>query len=322
MDDAHAFWITDAGVGKILPELLRPPGAGEVRVRTLYSAVSRGTEALVFRGSVPPSEWARMRSPHQDGDLPAPVKYGYASAGVVEAGPPELLGRQVFCLYPHQDCYVVPADDVHPLPDGLEPRRAVLAANLETAINGVWDAGIGCGDRIAVVGAGTVGCLVAWLAARTPGTDVQLIDLDAAKARVAAALGIGFASPQQARGEADVVFHTSGAPQGLVTALALAGFESTVVEMSWYGSAAVPLPLGEAFHSQRLTLRSSQVGAVPADRRARWSRARRLELALRLLGDERLDVLLTGDAPFRELPQLMARLADAPGGVLCQVIRY
>jgi NADPH:quinone reductase-like Zn-dependent oxidoreductase len=322
MDDAHAFWITDIGVGKILSEPLPSLRADEVRVRALYSGVSRGTESLVFRGSVPRNEWARMRAPHQAGEFPAPVKYGYASAGVVEDGPAELVGRHVFCLYPHQDRYVVPAADVHALPEGLDPRRAILAANLETAINGIWDAGIGCGDRIAVVGAGTVGCLVAWLAARTPGSEVQLIDPDPAKARVAATLGIEFARPEQARGDVDVAFHTSGAPGGLVTALGLAGFESTVVEMSWYGSATVPLPLGGGFHSQRLTLRSSQVGSVPADRRARWSRARRLDLALRLLVDERLDVLLTGEAPFTELPQLMTRLAGSPSGVLCQVIRY
>jgi len=317
---ARAFWTVAPGVGEIREEALPTPRSGEVLVETLFSGISRGTESLVFQGRVPSSEHERMRAPHQAGSFPFPVKYGYLNVGQVIEGPAPLVGRAVFCLHPHQTRYVVPADAVVPLPDGVAPARAVLAGNLETAINGVWDAELRVGDRVAVVGAGVVGCLVAWLAARIPGTRVELIDVAPARARVAAALGVAFATPEAARGDADVVVHASGAPAGLVTALSLAGQESTVVEMSWYGDQQVELPLGGAFHSRRLTLRSSQVGGLFAPQRARWSLRRRLTLALSLLQDPVLDVLVDGEGRFDELPVILPRLVA--GQTLCYRLRY
>lgn len=319
--EALAFWVVAPGRGEIRPVALPVPGTHEVLVRTLYSGISRGTESLVFAGRVPPSEQRRMRAPFQEGDFPGPVKYGYASVGIVQQGPPALRGRTVFCLHPHQTHYVVPAAAVTVLPDGVPAARAVLAANLETAVNGLWDASPAIGDRIAVVGGGVVGCLVAWLAARIPGCQVELVDVDPARGAVAAALGVPFAIPPRARRDADLLVHASGTAAGLATALDLAGFEATVLEMSWYGEGEVPVPLGRAFHSQRLTLRSSQVGAVATPQRARWNHARRLALALSLLAAPELDVLVSGEAGFAELPELMPRLA-APGAVLCQRIRY
>ncbi|MCP5149897.1 MAG: dehydrogenase [Chromatiales bacterium] len=309
---ARAFWVTTPGRGEIRDEVLPTPGADEVEVRALASGISRGTETLVFRGEVPPSEHQRMRAPFQCGEFPAPVKYGYASVGMVEDGPPALRGRAVFCLHPHQTRYVVPASAVLPLPDDLPPGRAVLAANLETAINGLWDGGPRVGDRISVVGAGTVGCLVGWLAGRIPGCEVTLVDVEPARAEVARALGLRFATPDTAPGEADLVVHASGAPEGLVTALGLAGLEATVLEMSWFGSREVTLPLGAAFHARRLTLRASQVGQVAGARRARWSHRRRLALALDLLGDPALDAVVTDECTFEALPRTMALLAS-PG---------
>jgi hypothetical protein len=322
---ARAFWSSGRGTGEIRPAQLAPPQASEVLVRALYSAVSRGTESLVFRGAVPPSEHQRMRAPFQEGSFDGPVKYGYSSVGVVESGPDNLLGRAVFCLHPHQTRFVVPAAAVHPLPPAVPPQRAVLAANLETAINGLWDAAPGIGDRIAVVGGGVVGLLVAWLAAGIPGCAVELVDTNPARAPVAAALGAAFAGVETATPEADVVIHASGNPDGLPVALALAGSEATVLEMSWYGSRSVTVPLGEAFHSRRLVLRSSQVGAIAPGQRARWSHARRLGLALALLADPRLDVLVTGETPFEELPALLARLAGGDASLrdsLCERIVY
>ncbi len=291
-------------------------------MRNLHSGVSRGTEMLVYRGEVPASEFERMRAPFQSGDFPAPVKYGYASVGVVEQGPAGLAGRTVFCLHPHQTRYVVPAEAVLVLPPGVPAARAVLAANLETAINALWDASPRIGDRIAVVGAGVVGLLVAWLATRMPGCEVEVIDTEAARAGVAARLGIAFAAPGTARGEADLVLHASGDPQGLVTALGLAGFEARVIELSWYGRRAVALPLGEAFHARRLQLRSSQVGQVAAPQRSRWNHRRRLALALSLLAAPELDALITDSAPFDELPAVLARLAAGAPRTLCQRIDY
>jgi len=322
LGESRAFWIESRGRGEIHTETLTAPGPGDALVRTLHSAVSRGTETLVFRGEVPESEFSRMRAPFQCGDFPAPLKYGYASVGVVEQGPPALQGRTVFCLYPHQTHYVVPADALHPVPGDVPPARAVLAANLETAVNVLWDAAPRIGDRIAVVGAGVVGLLVGWLAARIPGCEVQMIDTQPGRAAIADTLGIAFATPGAARGDADVVVHASGNPQGLVTALGLAAFEARVVEASWYGDQAVPLPLGAAFHARRLQLISSQVGHVAAAQRSRWDHRRRMALALSLLVADELDALVTDSAPFDQLPAVLERLSAGPSSTLCQRIDY
>jgi 2-desacetyl-2-hydroxyethyl bacteriochlorophyllide A dehydrogenase len=324
---ARACWLVQAGRAELRTQTLHEPADGEVLVRTLHSGISRGTEMLVFRGEVPASEHQRMRAPFQQGDFPWPLTYGYSSVGVVEQGPPALQGRAVFCLHPHQDRYVVPAAAVHPLPEDVPPARAVLAANLETAVNALWDGAPRVGDRIAVVGGGAVGLLVAWLAGRLPGCRVQLVDLQPARAALAQRLGVGFALPDEASGDADLVVHASGQGAGLQTALRLAGFEATVLELSWYGTRAVELPLGQAFHARRLVLKSSQVGHVAAARRARWDHAQRLRLALRLLADPVLDALVTGASPFDELPALLARLAAGGGAgtaadTICHRIDY
>ena len=292
-------------------------------MRTLHSGISRGSETLVYRGEVPVSEYGRMRAPFQSGDFPGPVKYGYSSVGVVEAGPAALRGRAVFCLFPHQSRYVVPADAVHLLPDGVPPARAVLAANLETAINALWDAAPLLGDRISVVGGGAVGLLIAWLAGRLPGCTVQVVDTQVARREVAQRLGVDFAVPEAARGEADLVVHASGRTEGLATALRLAAFEATVVELSWYGQREVSVALGGAFHSRRLTLKSSQVSQVAVAQRSRWSHRRRIELALSLLTDRTLDALITDAAPFEALPAVLARLAASDSDTtLCHRIDY
>lgn len=319
---ARAFWIASPGHGEIRPEHLPSPSADEVVVRTLYSGVSRGTEALVFQGRVPASEYQRMRAPFQSGDFPAPVKYGYANVGQVEQGPPELLHQNVFALYPHQTRYVVPAQSVYVLPESVPPRRAVLAANVETAINGLWDARPQVGDRITIVGGGTIGCLVAWLAGRIPGCEVEIVDVNTRRESVARALGVRFALSERASEDRDVVVHASGSAAGLNLALRLAGFEATIVEMSWHGDQAVPIALGEAFHARRLTIKSSQVGTVAGSQRSRWNPRRRMQLALAALSDEALDVLITGESEFDALPQVMATLAAAPGDTLCHRIRY
>ncbi|MGB5834442.1 MAG: zinc-binding alcohol dehydrogenase [Thiohalocapsa sp.] len=319
---SRAFWVTAPNRGELRTETLPPLPEGWVHVRTRLSGISRGTEGLVFRGEVPASEHQRMRAPFQEGDFPAPVKYGYSNVGDVEQGPTELIGRAVYCLYPHQTRFQVPADAVTLLPDGIPPERAVLAANLETAINGLWDAGPCIGDRISVVGGGTMGCLVAWLAGRIPGCEVELVDTNPRRASVARVLGVDFRTPDAATPDADLVIHASGAPAGLRTALEAAGFEARVIELSWFGNQPVSLPLGQAFHQRRLTLRSSQVGTIASAQRARWDYRRRMELALRLLGEDALDHLITGEDPFEELPRVQARLAAEPGDTLLHRIRY
>jgi threonine dehydrogenase-like Zn-dependent dehydrogenase len=318
---ARAFWLNSPGEGEIRDVALPEPGEGEVLVRSLYSGVSRGTETLVFRGGVPRSQHEAMRAPFQEGEFPAPVKYGYLSVGMVEHGPTELVGRTVFCLYPHQTRYVVPASAVTVVPDTVPAARAVLAGTVETAVNALWDAAPLIGDRIAVVGGGMVGCSVAALLARFPGVRLQLVDADPGRARVADALGCGFASPKDALGECDLVVHASATEQGLARSLELLRAEGTVVELSWYGDRTVGLPLGEAFHSRRLVIRSSQVGTVSPARAGR-SYADRLALALDLLADPALDALVTGESAFEELPSVLPKLASGETPALCHRVRY
>ena len=318
---ARAYWTVGPEQGEIREEPLPEPAPGQAVVETLHSGISRGTELLVHRGCVPESEHARMRAPQQSGQFPWPVKYGYCNVGRVVAGAGDWLGRDVFCLYPHQTSYVIDTTALTPLPPELPAARAVLGANMESAVNAVWDAELKAGDRVIVVGAGVVGSLVAYLAGRHPGTETVLVDVEPSRAQLAEALGIGFAVPEQVRGGADVVVHASGTPVGLQTALGLAGPDAVVLELSWYGTQRVALPLGEAFHSQRLRLRSSQVGSLPPAQLPRWTRRRRLELALRLLADPRLDRLIDQAGAFEALPEIMSKLARS-ASALCHRIDY
>ena len=319
---AQALWYSGPGQADIRQETLAPPGAGDVRVRALFGAISRGTEALVLAGRVPESEFERMRAPFMAGHFPFPVKYGYATVGRIEGGTEALLGRTVFTLHPHQNVFNIPASAAMVLPENLPPQRAVLAANMETALNAVWDAAPGPADRIAIVGAGVVGSLVAYLCGRIPGTEITLVDINPARAELAKTLGVGFAKPETAKGDCDLVVHASGQAAGLGTALALAGEEATVLEMSWYGDASVAAPLGGGFHSRRLRLVSSQVGRIAPSHRPRWTHGRRLAAALALLADARLDALLAPAVVFEDLPRRLPDILDARTGVLCQLIAY
>jgi threonine dehydrogenase-like Zn-dependent dehydrogenase len=321
-DGARAFWIAAPGVGEIRSQSLSRPGADDVLVRTLASGVSRGTETLVFRGEVPPSQYAAMRAPNQEGDFPGPVKYGYLNVGLVEAGPSDLLGRTVFCLYPHQTRYVVPASAVVPVPDGVPPHRAVLAGTVETAVNALWDTPPLLGDRVTVVGAGMVGCCVAALLARFPSVHVELIDIDPDRRTVAAALGVDFAAPEAAAGGRDIVIHASASAAGLRLALDLVVDEGTVLELSWYGDREIGLSLGGRFHSGRLRVQSSQVGRIAPARRSTRRHVDRLALALDLLGDPAFDALQSGSSPFEQLPAVLAAMAGGSGPTLSHVITY
>jgi len=319
---AQALWYVAPGKAEIRAEPLAPPVAGQVRVCALASALSRGTERLVFSGRVPESEFERMRAPFMDGSFPFPVKYGYAMVGRVEEGPAELTGRLCFALYPHQTAFNLAAENIVPLPEGLPPERAVLAANMETALNATWDGDAARAQRIAVVGAGVLGLLVARLCVKLPGAAVTVVDIEPSRADVVRKLGAAFAAPEGAPTDCDLVMHTSASDAGLATALRLAAFEATVLELSWYGAKEVKVPLGGAFHSQRLKLVSSQVGHVAPSHRATWTHRRRLEEALRLLDDPALDALIAPPVAFKDLPARLPDILNPTSGVLCQLIRY
>jgi 2-desacetyl-2-hydroxyethyl bacteriochlorophyllide A dehydrogenase len=319
---ARALWYIGDARAEILPEPLPALKPGDALVRTLYSGISRGTERLVFQALVPSSEYDRMRGPNMGGDFPHPVKYGYLAVGVVEHGPTDLMGKTVFILHPHQDRIVAPVSALTRVPDSIPARRAVLAANMETALNALWDSGAGPGDRIAVVGGGVVGCLIAYLAGRLPGADVTLVDPVASRASIAKALGVGYAPPAQAPSDCDVVFHASANQKGLATALEIAGFEGTVVEVSWFGAKDVAVPLGRMFHSGRLKLISSQVGQIAASRRPRWDYARRMAKAMELLRDALLDALIGEEIAFDDAPAKLPEVFSSDLSGLAPVIRY
>jgi threonine dehydrogenase-like Zn-dependent dehydrogenase len=320
--DAQAFWLRAPGCGEIRPVTLPQPGRDEVMVRTVRSGVSRGSETLVFRGGVPPSQYSAMRAPNQEGDFPGPLKYGYLNVGQVEEGPAELRGRTVFCLYPHQTAYVVPAAAVAVVPQDVPPARAVLAGTVETAVNALWDAGPLLGDRVTIVGAGMIGCCVARLLSRFPAVEVELVDVDAGRADVAAMLGVGFAAPDAAGDGRDLVVHASATSAGLQRSLELLAPEGTVIDLSWYGDREVRLKLGGAFHAGRLGIRASQVSTLSPARSGRRTTGDRLALALDLLRDPAFDALLTGQSRFNELPDVMARLAEGSLPALCHTITY
>ncbi len=322
VETVQALWYTAPGRAEIREENLASPGPAEMRVRTLYGALSRGTETLVLSGRVPQSEYGRMRAPFMGGNFPFPVKYGYATVGEVEDGPAEMVGRTVFTLHPHQTHFNVPLDAAVPVPQTVTPQRAVLTANMETALNAVWDAAPSAADRIAVVGAGAVGAMVAFLCARLPGAEVTLIDVNPARAELARQLDVSFSKPDSAKGDSDVVFHASGSAAGLETAISLAGDEAAVLELSWYGDTPVAMSLGGAFHSRRLQLISSQVGKIAQSHRPRWTHRRRLAAALALLADSRLDALLAPAVPFRDLPQRLPELFQPGSGAVAQLISY
>jgi len=319
---AIAYWTVAPGHGALRSEWLREPGPDEALVKARHSGISRGTELLVYTGAVPAEIASRMRAPFQEGELPGPVKYGYLSVGVVERGPDDLVGRNVFCLFPHQDRYVVPVAALTPLPDGVPARRATLAGAAETAVNALWDAAPRIGDRVAVVGAGMIGCAVAALLRSFPLERLQLVDVDESRRDVASALGIELVDPVAAADGCDLVVHASATSDGLRRSLELLGDEGEVVELSWYGSREVTVPLGSAFHARRLTVRASQVSEIASARRARRTHAQRMSTALELLRDDAFDALISGSSPFGELPDTMRRLAAGDLPALCHVIDY
>jgi NADPH:quinone reductase-like Zn-dependent oxidoreductase len=317
-----AYWTMAPRHGVLRTEPARAPGEDEALVRNICSGISRGTEMLVYAGYVPPEVADSMRAPFQAGNLPGPVKHGYLSVGLVEEGPVHLKGRRVFCLHPHQDRYVVPATALTPVPDDVPSDRAVLAGTVETGINALWDAGPRIGDRIAVVGAGMVGGIIAALLRSFPLDRLQLVDVNSARSALAAALEVKLVHPDDAAAENDLVFHCSATESGLARSLQLLGEEAKLIELSWYGTNEPRVPLGAAFHSRRLTIKASQVGAVASSRRARRTTGDRLALAMRLLTDPIFDTFITGHAPFGALPQTMESIFNGDTETLCQVIDY
>lgn len=319
---SKALWHMAPGTIHAQIDTLLPVREGEVRVETHYSAISRGTERLVSLGAVPESEWQTMRAPFQSGEFPFPIKYGYSTAGTVAEGPDGLMGKSVFCLFPHQDHFIVPAEAVVPIPEHIPMRRATMAGNMETALNAIWDSGVSAGDRVAVIGAGIVGLLTGYLCSQLPGADVTIVDVSPDRVALGQEMGLRICLPDDRPEGCDVVFHTSASSSGLQTAIGCAGVEATLVEMSWYGDRAVSVGLGGAVHSRRLRILSSQVGMVSTQHRSRWTYRRRLEKAVSLLNNEALDLLVRKEIAFEDAPSLLPAILDASNADLPPLIRY
>lgn len=316
---AQALWITGKEHASYKDTAVEPRSS-DLQIRTLFSGISRGTEQLVFRGRVPVSEHDTMRAPFQDGSFTFPIKYGYAAVGRVETG--ARADEIVFVLYPHQTRFSVPDHAVFPVPAAVPPERAVLAANMETALTIMWDAQINLGDRVTVVGCGVIGALVGYLAAKIPGCEVTIIDIDAAKRTLANTFGCDFAQTHEVpKDDADVVIHASASAAGFSTAISVAGVEATIIEASWYGDQMIEVPLGGRFHQRRLQVISSQVGRIPARQSARWTYQRRLSKALCLLADPRLDALISGETPFDQLASEYNDVLSNPS-TLCHRVTY
>jgi hypothetical protein len=319
---SQSLWYVAPERIEIRSETLGPLPENSVQVRTVFSALSRGTESLVFKGLIPESEYIRMGAPFMGGKLPFPVKYGYSNVGRIELGPPELIGRLVFSLMPHQSIFQTDVTNILVIPEAIPAERAVLAANMETALNAIWDASPGPGDRIVIIGAGVLGCLIAYLCGHLPGAEVTLVDINPEREDIATKLGVRFSSPELAPKDCDLVIHCSASAAGLSSAIASAGEEATILELSWYGSNKVDVSLGGAFHSRQLKLQSSQVGHVSLSHRPRWSHRRRLAAALGMLSDSRLDSLLTKPISFESLPSELPKILNTPSSALCCLIQY
>lgn len=302
-------------------EAREPPAlAGRVRAKAIASGISQGTELLLYCGEGTTPFDPSLDAPNQP---TYPRRYGYAWVGEVTDGP-LAPGTRIFALAPHGDVHSLDPRDARPLPSTIPPTRAVLAANLETAITAVWDGGVALGDRVIVCGAGLVGLLVTRLSVLAGANEVTVVE--PSERRRAAALTMGATravKPDDASiAPADVVFELSGRPEALTRCLQWSDVEARVVVASNYGARVAPVALGDVFHRRRLQLVSSQVSAIPPQRGARWDHARRFALVTALLADPTLDALIEAPVPFASAPSVYGELAAARCERLQVVFEY
>ena len=323
MPDASALWFQAQEKAAILSEALPEATTGWCEIRTQFSALSPGTERLVYTARVPPELADAMRCPYMGGAFPFPVKYGYSLVGTVSDGPADWRGRTVHVLHPHQDRCVVRCEDVYALPPDVPPGRATLASNLETAVNVLWDAQVALGERVLVVGFGVVGSLVARLLSAIPGVQLDVVDAAPAKQRLAAAMGFrSHTGVEDLDAAFDLAIHASASSEGLQVALDHVGFEGRVVELSWYGTRPVTVQLGGTFHNQRKRIISSQVSTIAPAQRPRWDYRRRKALVFDLLRRAEFDAHITHRVAFGDLPQVFQQLAHPPTEGLAYLVDY
>ena len=331
---ARALWFTAPRTAALREETVSSPGPGEVRVETIASAVSAGTEMLVYRGEVP--EDLPLDLPTLEGSYAFPIKFGYAAVGyILDTGPDvEHLssGDPVFVHHPHQEILIIPASMPVGLPGDLDPPLGVFAANLETALNVVHDTPVRLGETALVFGQGVVGLLVARLLKLAGAGPVIVVDPIERRRKLALVAGADDAFEPEGLNErvmeitggrgADVAVETSGSGAALQSAIDTVATEGTVVVASWYGTKPITLALGGRFHRGRVRLRSSQVGRLNPELSPRWGKVRRMETVLGLL--DRLDLgdLISHRIPFERAPEAYRLLDERPGEAVQVVFTY
>jgi 2-desacetyl-2-hydroxyethyl bacteriochlorophyllide A dehydrogenase len=314
-------------------EPLSPPGAGQVLVQTLVSAISPGTEMLVYRGQVPAGMPLDSTLPVLAGDFAFPLKYGYAAVGRVaelgEGADPAWQERLVLSFHPHASHFLASPGELIPVPAGLSAEEAAFLPNLETAVNFLMDGQPVVGERVAVFGQGVVGLLTTALLARLPLSSLVTVDCHPLRRQASLDLGAHAALDPEAPGalddwcaSADLTYELSGSPSALDPAIAATGFGGRVVIGSWYGDQRATLSLGGAFHRSRIQLVSSQVSTIAPRWSARWSKARRLEVAWRLLAELKPAGLITHRFPFADAAEAYDLLDRRPGEAIQVLLSY
>lgn len=321
---------------EVRQEPIPQPGLGQVLVQTLFSAISPGTEMLVYRGQFPdlPVD-ASIES--LEGGFAYPLAYGYACVGrVIQTGPgvgAEWQDRMVFSFQPHTSFFTCEPHALMPLPAGLSPETACFLPNMETAVNLVQDGAPLLGENVLVFGQGIVGLLTTALLAQFPLGSLVCVDLLANRRAAALASGATAAfdpceqyfkqQAQQLLGSgADLVFELSGAPQALDQAIALTRFSGRVLIGSWYGTKRAPLDLGGSFHRSRIRLISSQVSSIAPELSGRWDKTRRFNLAWQALERIQPEKWISARFPIAQAAAAYELLDQRPGEVMQIVFEY
>ncbi|MDZ5812462.1 zinc-binding alcohol dehydrogenase [Halorubrum sp. AD140] len=339
--------MTDAALYFTAPETVElretsvgPPDADELLVETRASAISAGTELLVYRDQTPTDLPADETLDALDGDLSYPVRYGYAAVGVVRevgaAVDPAWVGRSVFAFVPHQTRFRATPESVVALPPGTAPATGALLPSVETATNLVLDAAPRLGERVVVFGAGVIGLCVTRLLAAFPLDSLVVVDPIERRRRLAAALGAdqtttpaalayddaGGDDAGSAVDGADLAVELSGQPSALDDAIRVVGYDARVVVGSWYGTKRAPLDLGGRFHRDRIDVVSSQVSTISPELRGRWDRDRRMDAALDRLDRIPADELITHRIPFERAPEAYELLDSSPDAAVQVILEY
>ena len=316
--NTQSFWIKKKNNSYIKDHSINQAGKNELLIQTKYSGISYGTERVVYTGSVPDSQRELMRCPYQEGNFGSDVKYGYMNIGKVIDGPPGFKGKYVYTLFPHQTYYILDKTEVTLIPESIPLKRCLLTANMETAINGMWDTLPSCGDKILVIGSGVVGFLMAYILKSIPGSEILLVDSDSKKNKYSKLFNINFKNKYKA----NIIYECSGNAKILDGLSKHVKDEAIICILSWYGDNISKVKFGEEFLSKRIKIIFSQVSKVSHNRSQYWDNVKRRELAIKMLNDDRLDNLIEKKIiKFSKLPLFFSQMNNKQS-FFCKVVDY